>query len=47
MEVIKNEFENKNYERELPFHRFSLDFAWTELKRCIEIDGKQHYEDQK
>lgn len=45
--VIANEFENKKYVRELPFHRFSLDFAWKDLKRCIEIDGKQHYEDEK
>jgi very-short-patch-repair endonuclease len=41
-EVISNEFTDKNYETELPFHRFSLDFAWVHKKRVIEIDGSQH-----
>lgn len=40
--VIENEFADKNYVREFPFNRFSLDFAWTEKKLCIEIDGEQH-----
>ena len=44
MQVIEKEFEDKNYLREMPFHRFSLDFAWKHKKKCIEIDGKQHYE---
>lgn len=43
MEVIKNELENKDYIREFPFHKYSLDFAWPQLKICIEIDGDQHY----
>lgn len=42
MEVIKNEFDDKDYVREYPFHRFSLDFAWLKKKKCIEIDGQQH-----
>ena len=42
MKVIANEFTDKNYVRERPFHRFSLDFAWEHKKKCIEIDGKQH-----
>ena len=42
MQVIENEFTDKNYVRERPFHRFSLDFAWEHKKKCIEIDGKQH-----
>ena len=42
MRVIENEFTDKNYVRERPFHRFSLDFAWEHKKKCIEIDGKQH-----
>ena len=42
MKVIENEFTDKNYVRERPFHRFSLDFAWEYKKKCIEIDGKQH-----
>lgn len=50
MKMLKNEFnliENKDYVREKSFHRFSLDFAWPERKLCIEIDGKQHFTDQK
>ena len=42
MQVIENEFTDKNYVRERPFHRFSLDFAWEHKKKCIELDGKQH-----
>lgn len=42
MRVIENEFEDKNYHHEYPFGRFSLDFAWIEKKKCIEIDGEQH-----
>ena len=42
MKVIANEFDDKNYVREFPFHRFSLDFAWVDKKKCIEIDGEQH-----
>ncbi len=42
MNVIQNEFEDKNYFREYPFHQFSLDFAWIHKKKCIEIDGAQH-----
>ena len=45
MQVIENEFEDKNYEREVPFHRFSLDFVWKHKKCVIEIDGEQHYND--
>lgn len=42
MMVVENEFQDKNFKREFPFHKFSLDFAWVEKKRCIEIDGEQH-----
>lgn len=42
MEVIENEFEDKEYIREYPFGIYSLDFAWEHKKRCIEIDGEQH-----
>lgn len=42
MTVIENEFNNKSYIREYPFDKYSLDFAWVGLKRCIEIDGDQH-----
>jgi very-short-patch-repair endonuclease len=43
MAVIENEFADKNYIHEYPFKIYSLDFAWTHLKKCIEIDGEQHY----
>jgi very-short-patch-repair endonuclease len=42
MNVIQNEFEDKQYVHEFPFHKFSLDFAWPHKKKCIEIDGDQH-----
>lgn len=42
MKVIENEFEDKDYIREYPFSKYSLDFAWEKKKRCIEIDGEQH-----
>ncbi|WP_407307913.1 endonuclease domain-containing protein [Acinetobacter sp.] len=42
IQVIENEFEDKNAQREFPFKRYSLDFAWVEKKLCIEIDGAQH-----
>jgi very-short-patch-repair endonuclease len=42
MSVIENEFEDKNYTREYPFNKYSLDFAWVEKRRAIEIDGEQH-----
>lgn len=41
-QVIENEFTNKNYIREYPMGIYSLDFAWVEEKKCIEIDGEQH-----
>ena len=42
MKVIENEFNDKNYQREYPFGKYSLDFAWIDKKCCIEIDGEQH-----
>lgn len=49
MQVIENEFNNKNYIREYYFNKYSLDFAWPDIKKCIEIDGEQHerFEDYK
>lgn len=41
--VIENEFEDKNFVNEFSFGIYSLDFAWPHLKKCIEIDGDQHY----
>lgn len=43
--VLKNELnmvENVDYKTEMPFDKYSLDFAWPERKLCIEIDGEQH-----
>jgi very-short-patch-repair endonuclease len=42
MEVISNELIDKNYIRELSFHKYSFDFAWPHIKKYIEIDGGQH-----
>ena len=42
MEVIENEFLDKNYQREFPISIWSFDFAWPHLKKAVEIDGEQH-----
>lgn len=45
IEVLQNELnmvEHVDYETEMPFDKYSLDFAWPEKKLCIEIDGEQH-----
>jgi very-short-patch-repair endonuclease len=49
IKIIENENLDKEYIREMPFHRFSLDFAWPKKKVCLEIDGEQHdkFEDQR
>lgn len=44
IKALKNEFgylENKDYEREVKFYSFSLDFVFPG-KKVIEIDGSQH-----
>jgi len=49
IEVLKNEFqmkENKDYEREVYYHGFFLDFVWKEKKLVIEMDGEQHQTSQ-
>ena len=33
--VIKNEFEDQNFQREYPFFRYSFDFAWVDKKKVI------------
>jgi len=43
MRVIENEFSDKQYVQEYPIGVFSCDFAWVHKKKCIEIDGEQHY----
>jgi very-short-patch-repair endonuclease len=40
--VIENEFENKKFINEYPIGIYSIDFAWPDLKKAIEIDGEQH-----
>lgn len=40
--VINNEFIDKNYEYNMQFFKYKLDFAWPHKKKCIEIDGAQH-----
>lgn len=40
--VIANEFLDKSVVRELPFGRYSFDFAWPHKMKVIEIDGQQH-----
>ena len=42
IEVINNEFNNKNYTKEYRMGKYSIDFAWPDLKLAIEIDGSQH-----
>ncbi len=40
--VIKNNFNDKDFEYNLPVGHYKLDFAWPKKMRYIEIDGKQH-----
>lgn len=40
--VILNRFDNKDYAKEYGIGAYSLDFAWVQLKKCIEIDGLTH-----
>ena len=42
MEVIKNEFDDKNYKYEFSIGIYSADFCWEHKKKIIEIDGAQH-----
>lgn len=45
IKMLKNELgmvEHNDYKTEMPFDKYSLDFAWPEKKICIEIDGEQH-----
>jgi len=46
MKVIKNEFEDKDFQREYSIGIYSADFAWVEKKRIIEIDGDQHFKEE-
>ncbi len=42
MLVIENEFDDKDYQKELSIGHYSADFAWVDKKKVIEIDGDQH-----
>lgn len=42
MKAIENENIDGSYIREYPFGRYSIDFAWAEKKKALEIDGEQH-----
>lgn len=44
LSVIKNRFNDQKFIQEYTFYKYSLDFAWVDKKRCIEIDGSQHYD---
>lgn len=46
MNVIQNEFEDKNYTFQYQMGRFAIDFAWPHKKIALEIDGDQHYTQQ-
>lgn len=41
-EVINVRFTNRNYVKEYGIGSYSLDFAWVDLKKCIELDGATH-----
>ena len=50
IDVLKRNFkmeDGKDYLRELNFHNFFLDFSWPNKKLCIEIDGRQHCEEDR
>ena len=40
--VIENEFDDTNFIQEYPVSIYSIDFAWVDKKKAIEIDGEQH-----
>ncbi len=42
MRVIENEFEDKNYQREVRVSKYAIDFAWVDKKIAIEVDGQFH-----
>ncbi len=42
MDIIKNNFNDKNYQYEFQIGIYSADFCWEHIKKIIEIDGEQH-----
>jgi very-short-patch-repair endonuclease len=43
IDVIANEFQDKEYTFQYPLGKYAIDFAWPGKKIAIEIDGEQHY----
>lgn len=44
--VFDARFDNKGYTEEYQIGLYSLDYAWIDLKKVIEIDGTQHLEER-
>lgn len=42
--VIQDRLADYEVEKEYRFGIYSLDFAWPQLKKCLEVDGGQHEE---
>lgn len=42
-DMLKNNNLDLNYEYNMQFFKYKLDFAWPDKRICIEIDGSQHY----
>ena len=42
MEIIKNNFKDTNYIKDMSMGIYYVDFAWPHKKKAIEIDGDQH-----
>lgn len=43
LKVLENNNLTEGLQIEYVFDRYSLDFAWPKRKKCLEIDGEQHY----
>lgn len=42
-DMLKTNNFDLNYEYNMQFFKYKLDFAWPDKRLCIEIDGSQHY----
>jgi len=47
IKIIEESICDKEYTRELVFSKYKLDFAWKHRKVCIELDGKQHLQEDR
>lgn len=43
LDIIHHRFDDIMVVPEMQFHLFNLDFAWPHKKKCIELDGEQHF----